>query len=224
MTELTKPNEEPKPAQSLINPEHADLVAETKVPTSFIPEMKVTYQTSKAFKEEKAKRGDFFLDETSYGPEINVIALGYNYQAIARNDAGDFIDKIIFPQGNVSFKNNPLFDEFEQKNKGMNIEKGLLILMYLVDKNLWCVLFAKKALVDGGIDILNKAANRRVLTVTTQKEENQKKTREWYTLKVKDTMKNIPALKDEEEKRELFKKDIMQLASPEEVKATSRDR
>lgn len=222
MSEVTKQT------TSLIKPEHAKNVQSVKTPANFIPEIKITYKTSQHFGDGKAKLGDFFFEDTSLGQEISVVPIAYNYQAIARKRGepgkGDFIDKLVLPESDLAFRDNPAYHEFSTKYNEADIEEGLLILLYLPDTNIFGVLFAKKFLAEGGFNILKSGGDYRVLKVKTEKQANKKQDRVWFTLSVSDTGRNLQNIENEEERVKIFTKSIDMVASKEEAEAVNRPR
>jgi len=209
---------------SLINQQQEKSIEQIKQPTSFIPSMSVTYKTSKAFEEGKAKIGDFYLEEQSLGTTISVVVLGYNYMCIARGETGEFIAKLILHPSDVSFRDNPQYIEFAKKHATDNLEEGVDILCFLPDHNLFGAFFAKKKLTEGGLEMLKMGGGQRILKVTTVKQTNKKETLTWFTLSVNATPDTAETIKDKDEKLDVFKKSIVEDASEEENKSQERDR
>lgn len=189
--------------------------------TNFIPSIKVTYAISDHFAQGKAKLGDFFLDDQSLGAEIKATALGYRYQAIALEKEGaNFVESLVLGESETPFRDRKEYKSFIEKNNQHDIQDGIDILLYLPDHGLFGVLFTKKKLAKGGLQILENAGGGHVVSIKTIKKEWKKFT--WFELEVNPTGEKIK-IEHSEEKIEIYKNQIIETIK-EDVKKNERAR
>lgn len=148
----------------------------SKKKLTFIPPIKVTYQSSAAFGEGKAKVGDFFYNDCSLGNSIDVVYISHCYysEAIIAQSWGD---SIAFPKENLRWTQTQELLDF--KNKHANADKintGLKILFYIPNLNSIGELFFKGMLagkshqMTGGISALIAGRSGKMINMTTRTE------------------------------------------------------
>ena len=198
-------------------------LAAMDIPISYIPSLKITYKTSKHFEEGKAKLGDFFLNEQSLGSEIEVTALGYRYQAMARDKVTkEFQETLILAESKTPFRQRTEYIQFVKENeRKCDIIDGIDVLLYLPKQNLFGVLFAKKKLQAGGLAILKVASEGKIAKIKTVPKEW--KTFAWYVLNVVPTAE-VVLVEDAEEKLEIYTSQTTDGTFAEETETSGRQR
>lgn len=192
-------------------------------PATFIPPIRITYALSKHFKEGKAKLGEFFYgNDLALGNTIKVTFIAYRYQAMAINkNSRDVEESLVLGEHAIAFRKRQEYINFCLNNKRHDIIDGIDLLLFLPEHNLFGVLFAKKHIYDGGLQIIRKASKGKIAQIKTKHQEYRSK--EWYTLEVQG-LDEIIEIPDVEEKIEIYNNQIENAEEDTEGKTDGRER
>ena len=205
---------------SLIPKEAQDNLKKMGAPTNYVPSIKITYAISPHFSEGKAKLGDFYFNDQSLSNEIKITALTYRYQAIALDsDSKRFIESLILGESAVPFRETEEYQKFIVKHKDDEVQDGFDILVYLPEYKMFGVIFCKKKLIKGGLQILELAGNGNVVSVKTIPKKWESLA--WYELEVKPTNQKV-ATPDSEKVEEIYKNQIIGADEAEVEEDTSK--
>jgi len=207
---------------SLIPKSAESNLANIAEPTNYVPSIKVTYKTSTHFPD-KAKLGDFFLEDQSLGSEMQITAIAYRYQAIAlTKESKSFMESLVMGEGAVPFRESSEYLNFVKKHADDDVAYGIDILLYLPEYNLYGVLFCKKKLLKGGLLILKYAGKSNLVSIKTIPKNWEKL--EWYELEVTPLGKKVET-PDSDKKVEIYESQIVQpLTETEKKKESKRQR
>ncbi len=168
------------------------------IPTTYIPTIKVTYPISEHCMQQKANPGEFYYNnELSLGNTIQVTALGYRYQAMAIDKTTkEFVESLVLGENVTPFREREEYIAFCKSVFPADIQDGIDILLFLPEHNLFGVIFTKKKLLKGGLEILDKASDKKIVQVKTIP-KNWKKFN-WYILEVTPTGETVEIPRIEE--------------------------
>lgn len=191
-------------------------LATLDIPSTYVPGIKVTYAISDHFIQKKAELGEFYYNnELALGNTMQVTALGYRYQAMAIDKASkEFSESLVLAESDTPFRERKEYAEFCENHKADDIRDGVDILLFLPERNLYGVLFAKKHLLKGGLQILEKASNGSIVQVKTIPKEWKKF--KWYILEVIPTGNKVEVPRIEET-LEIYNSQVIE-ASSEDAK------
>lgn len=156
--------------------------------SNFIPSLKVTYKTSKAFEERKAEIGDFTADDISLGKTVEVVAITYKLKSVAvkENDYKGFYAAI---DDGTPFRDKPAYKKFVADYADCVIEDGVEVLLYIPERHKYVAFLAKKKLLEGALKIINMSNGEKIVKVTSIVKEWNKKS--WVVLDVAPTDKEF---------------------------------
>jgi len=192
-------------------------------PTNYIPSLKITYAISEHFIQQKAKLGEFFYNnELALGTSIKASAVGYRYQVIARDkNSKDFVESLVLAESDTPFRMRDEYKDFCKQNVKHDIIDGVDILLFLPDHNLYCVLFCRKKLLKGGLQILEKGANGSIVKITTIPKSWKKLS--WYVLEVQGLGEKVEC-PDVDSKLEIYNSQTVEQSSTDDTDGEGDER
>ena len=162
--------------------------------SDYIPSLKVTYKTSKAFEDRKAEVGDFTVDDLSYGKSLEVVALAYKLKSVAVED-NDFKGFYSALDDGTPFHEKQAYKDFCAKYPNAKIEDGVEVLLYIPDRSKYVALLARKKLLEGALKIINLSNGDKVVKVTNIVKEWNK--RAWVVFEVEKTDKTFTPVEND---------------------------
>ena len=192
-------------------------------PTNYIPSIKITYAISEHFQQQKAKLGDFFYNnEQSLGNTIRATAIGYRYQVMAIDrETKDFLESMVLKESETPFRERKEYVDFCKQHVKDDIQDGVDILLFLPEFNLYGVLFCKKKLLNGGLQILKKAGNGNIVQIKTVKKDWKKLV--WFILEVQGLGEKVET-PDIESKLEIYNAQTVEEAQKDDTEGKGEER
>lgn len=150
---------------------------------TYVEPIKVTYQTSDAFKKRLAELGEFFYNGESLGKEIICVPIRYCFQANAtKNNGNDFQSTIKFTEEFHNFAKLPRFTTWRKKYEadGCKIDMGVSLFLYLPELNMFASFFCKNKLLQGAVKTTPAISQKKAVKLVSI--WNEKNGREWAEL------------------------------------------
>ncbi len=185
-------------------------------PTTYIPSIRPTYTTSSQFKDSRAKFGDFWFEEQTFGNTIEATVVAYRYQAIGLKDK-EFQENLIMAESSIKFRECPEYLAFKERVmawKDGALEDGVDLLLYLPEYKVFGVLFCKKKLYPGGLECLKKGTNGRLITIHGKRVDW--KTFSWIVFVIGEKNERIEVPGNTGKKIEIYNSQIEKALSPED--------